>query len=47
MCGIFDLMDSHDFYTIKPPRVGDFGAVIKNCFILVMISKIFLANILN
>ncbi len=29
-CKIFNLMDSHDFYTIKPPLVGDFGTVIKN-----------------
>jgi hypothetical protein len=29
-CEIFDLIDSRDFYTIKPPWVGDFGTVIKN-----------------
>jgi hypothetical protein len=29
-CEIFDLMDSRDFYTIKPPWVGDFGTVIQN-----------------
>jgi hypothetical protein len=28
-CEIFDLMDSRDFYTIKPLWVGDFGTVIK------------------
>ncbi len=29
-CEIFNLLDSRDFYTIKPPWVGDFGTVIKN-----------------
>jgi hypothetical protein len=29
-CEIFDLMDSRDLYTIKPPCVGDFGTIIKN-----------------
>jgi hypothetical protein len=40
---IFNLMDSRDFYTIKPLWVGDFVTVIKirNCFVLVMISKCF------
>ncbi len=28
-CEIFDLIDSRDFYTIKPPRVDNFGIVIK------------------
>jgi len=34
------------FYTIKPPWVGDFGTVkkIRNCFVLVMISKFFPAK---
>jgi hypothetical protein len=42
-CEICDLMDSRDFYTIKPPWVGDFEAIIKiqNCFVFVMISKFF------
>ncbi len=26
----FSLIDSRDFYTIKPPWVSDFGTVIKN-----------------
>jgi hypothetical protein len=26
-CEIFDLLDSRDFYTIKPPWEGDFGNV--------------------
>jgi hypothetical protein len=29
-CEILDLMDSRDFYTKKPPWVGDFGTVMKN-----------------
>ncbi len=29
-CEIFDPKDSRDFYTVKPPWVGDFGTVIKN-----------------
>ncbi len=29
-CEIFDLMDSRDFYTMKPPWVVDFVTVIKN-----------------
>ncbi len=30
---ILDLLDSHDFYTTKPLRVGDLGTEIKNfCF---------------
>jgi hypothetical protein len=33
-CEIFNLMDSRDFYTIKPSWVGDFGTKIK-------ISKLF------
>ncbi len=28
-CEIFDLLDSRDFYTMKPPWIGDFGIVIK------------------
>jgi hypothetical protein len=40
-CEISDLMDSCDFYTIKPPWIGDFETVIKNSklFRFVMISK--------
>jgi hypothetical protein len=29
-CEIFDILDSRYFYTIKLPKVGDFGIVIKN-----------------
>ncbi len=29
-CEIFNLLDSQDFYTIKPLWVGDFGTGIKN-----------------
>jgi hypothetical protein len=29
-CEIFDLLDSHDFYTTQPIWVGDFVTVIKN-----------------
>jgi hypothetical protein len=29
-CDIFKLIDSRDFYTMKPLWVGDFGIVIKN-----------------
>jgi hypothetical protein len=28
-CEIFNLMDSRDFYSIKPQRAGDFGTVMK------------------
>ncbi len=41
-CEIFYLLNSRDFYTIKPPLgIGDFGTVIKNSklFFLIMISK--------
>ncbi len=30
---IFDRSDFPDFYTIKPPRVGDFGVKIKTFYI--------------
>jgi hypothetical protein len=42
-CEIFNLSDSRYLYTIKPSRAADFGTVIKirNCFVLVMISKFF------
>jgi hypothetical protein len=45
-CEIFDLMDSRDFFTIKPPWVGDFGTVLKNSklFHFLHISKFFREN---
>jgi len=40
-CEIFNLLDFHDFYTLKPLWLGDFRAVIKNskAFCLFMVSK--------
>ncbi len=32
-CEIFDRSDFHDFYTIKPFWVADFGAKILTCYL--------------
>ncbi len=40
-CEILYLLDTWDFYTIKPPWVGDVGTIKKkNIFVLGMISKV-------
>ena len=43
-CRAFDLMDSRDFSTIKPPWAGDFGTIMKNlnCFVFLHDFEVFI-----